>query len=880
MPLTGTTDTTWGDQGVGSIEGWTATSPTAELDLHDNGKGGTYATDGTHVLDMGASPDNISVYQDIAGVVDGETYRLSFDAGDMDYAPNNSVEVYWNGVLVDTIAPDGGTMEHYTYNLIGGSGDGSNRLQFTEIGPSDADGIQLDSIKFVGLNDEGAGDDTIGAGAGDDVVFAGAGNDTISGNSGNDTLYGEDGDDYILNGSGNDTVYGGAGNDNVTASTGADEIYGGDGDDYLNGGGTSSSGHDTIFGDAGNDTLVGGAGNDTSYGGSGDDVIEYIGSGNDLIEGGETGETFGDTLDASNNTVGMAIDFTANGATDAESGTATSGSNTGNFFEIENVILGSGDDTVTGSTGAENIDLGAGADTIDAGQGDDTYSLGTDDIGDPDGDADVVILEDGDGNDIITDFDAPTPNGDGTFTGIDTFDVSQVTDGANPITTDDVIVPADGTVSGTAGDDIIDAVYNEDPQGDFVDNDDAIIPGDVGNDDLIEAGAGNDIVYAGDGDDSIIGEAGDDTIYGGDGNDIINGGTGSDIVYGGAGNDSLEQGNDFSASSTLYGGAGDDIIGTGPTGANAFVYGGSGNDFMLDGGNSDADDLFDGGEGDDNILGAGGNDTIIGGAGDDSADAGGGDDTVIVGDGAGNDYLSGGVFDETTGDVLDASSMTLDATLDLSAVVAAPVDPGPGGPGGPGPGGAGEGDATLIQGTNEATLANFENYILGSGNDTVISDTTDDIVDMGAGDDIYAIADDFGNDTVDGNIGEDLIDAGTVTADLTVNISSEDNGTVSDGNDTLTFTDVERIETGSGNDTITLSDGEDSVAGGEGDDVFYVNDNFEGGETIGDTLNGALLTDDVTVNFTGPEAGTLSANGETTTFSEFERVATGSGDDR
>jgi len=308
---------------------------------------------------------------------------------------------------------------------------------------------------------------------------------------------------------------------------------------------------------------------------------------------------------------------------------------------------------------------------------------------------------------------------------------------------------------------------------------------------------------------------------------------------------------------------------------------------MLDGGNSDADDLFDGGEGDDNILGAGGNDTIIGGAGDDSADAGGGDDTVIVGDGAGNDYLSGGVFDETTGDVLDASSMTLDATLDLSAVVAAPVDPGPGGPGGPGPGGAGEGDATLIQGTNEATLANFENYILGSGNDTVISDTTDDIVDMGAGDDIYAIADDFGNDTVDGNIGEDLIDAGTVTADLTVNISSEDNGTVSDGNDTLTFTDVERIETGSGNDTITLSDGEDSVAGGEGDDVFYVNDNFdndtltggEGGETIGDTLNGALLTDDVTVNFTGPEAGTLSANGETTTFSEFERVATGSGDD-
>ena len=408
--LTGTIDTTWGDQGTGSIEGWTATDPNAELDLHDNGKGGTYATDGTHVLDMGASPDNISVYQDIAGVVDGETYHLSFDAGDMDFAPDNSVEVYWNGILVDTIAPDGGTMEHYTYNLIGGAGDGSNRLQFTEIGPTGSDGLQLDNVKFVGLTHEGSGDDVVTAGDGDDVVFAGAGNDTISGNAGNDTIYGEDGDDYILNGSGNDTVYGGAGNDTVTASIGADEIYGGDGDDLLNGGGQVSSGHDTIFGEAGNDTLIGGAGNDTAYGGSGDDTIDYSGSGNDLIEGGETGETFGDTLDASNNTVGMDVDFTANGAADNESGTATVGTNTANFFEIENVVLGSGADTVTGSTGAENIDLGAGADTIDAGAGDDVYSLGTDALGDPDGDADVVILADGDGNDIISDFDSPIYN--------------------------------------------------------------------------------------------------------------------------------------------------------------------------------------------------------------------------------------------------------------------------------------------------------------------------------------------------------------------------------------------------------------------------------------------------------------------------------------
>jgi len=103
----------------------------------------------------------------------------------------------------------------------------------------------------------------------------------------------------------------------------------------------------------------------------------------------------------------------------------------------------------------------------------------------------------------------------------------------------------------------------------------------------------------------------------------------------------------------------------------------------------------------------------------------------------------------------------------------------------------------------------------------------------------------------------------------------------------MTFTDVERIETGSGNDTIVLSDGEDSVAGGEGDDVFFVADNYnndtlvggEGGETVGDTLNGAPMTNDVTVNFNGVESGTLSSGGGTIQFSEFERIATGDGDD-
>jgi Ca2+-binding RTX toxin-like protein len=124
----------------------------------------------------------------------------------------------------------------------------------------------------------------------------------------------------------------------------------------------------------------------------------------------------------------------------------------------------------------------------------------------------------------------------------------------------------DGTVEGTAGDDLIDGDYLGDPDGDMVDNNDAILPGDVGDDDLIYgfgcddsilAGAGDDEVYGGDGNDTIVAAAGDDTVYGGDGDDSLEGGSGDDTIIGGTGED--EQygglGND-----TFLGGNGGDVV--------------------------------------------------------------------------------------------------------------------------------------------------------------------------------------------------------------------------------------------------------------------------------------------------------------------------------
>lgn len=80
-----------------------------------------------------------------------------------------------------------------------------------------------------------------------------------------------------------------------------------------------------------------------------------------------------------------------------------------------------------------------------------------------------------------------------------------------------------GVVDGTPGDDIIDAAYDGDPQGDVIDGGDAVLPGQSGDDDIVNAGAGDDVVEAG---------AGNDEVFGGAGNDHLSGGTGNDLLLG------------------------------------------------------------------------------------------------------------------------------------------------------------------------------------------------------------------------------------------------------------------------------------------------------------------------------------------------------------
>lgn len=86
----------------------------------------------------------------------------------------------------------------------------------------------------------------------------------------------------------------------------------------------------------------------------------------------------------------------------------------------------------------------------------------------------------------------------------------------------------DGIVEGTDGDDLIDAAYTGDPEGDMIDANDALgVLGTTGDQDVVTAGAGDDTVIAGADDDIVFGEAGADTIYGDggpqSGNLILNG---------------------------------------------------------------------------------------------------------------------------------------------------------------------------------------------------------------------------------------------------------------------------------------------------------------------------------------------------------------------
>ena len=315
------------------------------------------------------------------------------------------------------------------------------------------------------------------------------------------------------------------------------------------------------------------------------------------------------------------------------------------------------------------------------------------------------------------------------------------------------------------------------------------------------------------------------------GADTILAGDGNDVVYGQGGDDSLfgEQGDD-----SLLGGAGND-----------FIEGGTGADTLI------------GGEGGDTLAGGDGNDYIEGGAGDDSLTTGLGNDTLIGGEG--NDTLKNSAGDDSL----------VGGTGDDSIV-------------------ATDGDDTLEGGDGADTMYG------GNDNDLLIGGNDADLMHGEADADTFQMSDGFGNDTLTG--GEagndfDTVDVSGVTTGVTATYTGDEAGTLTDGSDTITFSEIEAltltgqadvvdasadsagvsIDAGAGDDTITMGAGDDSITSGSGydevvltaaggadtisdfdisddDNDGFFNDQLDVSDLAGGTgPDGAIRTHDVTV---------------------------------
>ncbi|KIC20037.1 Hint domain-containing protein [Leisingera sp. ANG-Vp] len=266
---------------------------------------------------------------------------------------------------------------------------------------------------------------------------------------------------------------------------------------------------------------------------------------------------------------------------------------------------------------------------------------------------------------------------------------------------------------------------------------------------------------------------------------------GADTVLAGEGND------------VVYGQGGDDAL-----------YGEAGDDSMEGG---DGDDLMEGGEGADTLIGGEGGDTIAGGDGDDYIEGGAGNDSLTTG--LGNDTLIGGEGDDT---------------LRNSA-----------------------GDDSLVGGVgNDSIVATDGNDTLdgGAGNDTLYGGNDDDLLIGGADadlmfgeadQDIFLMSDGFGNDTLEGGeagTDNDAVDLTSVTSGLTVTYSGDEAGTITDGTDTISFSEIEIlkltdqadvvdaasdsagvvIDAGAGDDTVTFGAGNDYITSGSGYDELVL----------------------------------------------------------
>ena len=682
--------------------------------------------------------------------------------------------------------------------------------------------------------------------------------------------------------------------DDIQAGGGDDLVYGGFGHDLIDGG----DGNDTLFGDGGNDTLIGNAGSDRLNGGTGTDTADY-------------------RADAS----GISVDLAESGGTAKGAGIGTDILNS-----IENILGGSGNDSIAGSAQDNVIIGGIGNDTLAGRGGNDTLDGGDDGKGTDTvtyaavSDALTVTLE-GSGKAIVL--------GDGTDT---LLNVDAIVGGAGD---DRFVGMRDGyTLDAGAGNgDILD--YSKENAALAINVVSGVVTSDgatqhIANFETVLAGKGADTLYGLRNGMSIDGAAGTDEInfssefqsvtvdlslasglatdglrtmtlagienvVGSDFGDVFSGDENPNTFDGGLGSDTvnyagltkavtvnLETGSAFGSGSgsdrllsieNAWAGSGNDLL-TGNEFANE-LRAGAGRDTLL------------GQEGNDTLLGEAGNDSLLGGDGEDVLSGGDDNDTLVGGEGL--DLLSGGLGN----DLLDGSdgndSLYGDEGNDVLLGSAGNdlVDGGDGDDllrGGIGNdtliGGAGADVASYDDvATDNLTFTLSSNSIAVSGA-SIGKDFIQEVETLVAGqlaDTFKGLVDGL---VVDGFEGSDTLDLAVQTKAVTVNLAL-DSGFATDGVSTLQIRQIEnvlggfnadsllgnelanRIEGGDGNDSLAGAEGNDTLSGGSG------SDHLDGG--FGDDeLHGNAGTDSLFGN-----------EGNDTLFGEAgdDRLEGGAGDD-
>ena len=674
-------------------------------------------------------------------------------------------------------------------------------------------------------------------------LTGGSANDTLTGDTGANVLTGNDGDDLLIGAGGADVLVGGNGVNTasyatagagvavnlaaIAVTTDAGLVVGagsGKGDDAE---GDTLSGIRYLVGSNYNDFLVANLAGSRLDGGTGNDVL-VAGAGSDqLIGGGGV-----DTANYSLSSIGVSIDLL--------NGTATGGYAAGDTLTaIQNLVGGSGADTlrgdnqintISGGNGDDIIEGRGGADILDGGVGNDTVSY------ENSGSLVTVSLAavgaqvsggDADG-DVLTNFENITgSNYNDTLTGDD--NANKLSGGQG----NDLLIGGKGgdTLDGGAGTDT--ASYATSVLGVTVNltngtgaNGDAQGETLISIENLIGSAA----------DDRLTGSSGVNNIFGGAGNDVLVGTTGADILDGGDNIDTV----DFSAATTAVSLNLVTKSGIGTDGSTISILnienltGGSGNDTLT--GDSGANTLI-GNDGDDTLIGGGGADVLNGGNGFNA--------TTYVGAGASV--------------LVNASGVVV--TTDLGVILAA----------GSGKGDDAEGD----------TLINIRNITGSNYNDFLVSNSIGGTLNGGTGDDVLVAGQ--GADILIGGGGNDTVKYSLSNYGVTVDLL---NGTATGGyanGDTLSgitnlvgSTSDDTLRGDNTVNTISGDNGDDTIEGRGGSDIL---DGGDGNDTVSYANSGNAVTIDLGLvtaqSSLGDASGDVLTNFENITGSDYNDVLTG-----